>query len=103
MKLINLKSNAALALVTAAVLAASVPAQADETGFTLEDSIHKQIFLELKANVQELYRNSNLLVPSVDTSHAARVASNTDTVGINLPANVGGNAAIKNRVVEKTN
>ena len=103
MKLINLKSNVVLALVTAAILATSVPAQADDTGFTLEDSIRNEIFLELKANVQDLYQNSSLLVPSAATSHAARVASNTDTGGFILPTNVGDNAAVKNNAVEKTN
>lgn len=103
MKLINLKSNVVLALVTAAVLATSVPAQAEEAGFTLEDSIRNQIFLELKANVQDLYRNGNLLLPSVDTSQAARVASNTANGGFVLPTTVGDNAAVKNSAVEKIN
>jgi hypothetical protein len=103
MKLINLKSNVVLALVTALAIATSVPAQADEAGFTLEDSIRNQIFLELKANVQELYQNSSLFSPSVDTSYAAKVASNTTNDGFVLPTNVGDNAAVKNSDVEKIN
>ena len=76
MNLINLNSNVVFALVTAAVIAISVPAKAEEAGFTLEDSIRNQIFVELKSNVENLYRSGSLVVPDIDTSVAARVASN---------------------------
>jgi hypothetical protein len=103
MRLVNLKSKVVLALVTAVVIAGSVPAQAEEKGFTLEDSIRNQIFLELKSNVENLYQNSRLLVPSIDTSHAARVASSSTNSGFVLPNNNEGYVVVKNKVVENIN
>jgi len=99
----KLKINVVLALVTAAVLAASVPAQAEETSFTLEDAIRNQIFLELKSNVKSLYQNSGLLVPGVDTSLAARIASNNINNSFVLPVNTGGKVTEKNSTAEKIN
>lgn len=103
MKLINLNTNAVLALVTAVVIAVSVPAKAEETGFTLEDSIRNQIFMELKANVQNLYQSGGLIVPSVDTSVAARIASTNASGEFALPININGITPDKERAVKNIN
>jgi hypothetical protein len=103
MKLINLNTNIILALATSFLIAVAVPAQAEEAGFTLEDSIRKQIFLELKSNVESLYQNNQLLVPSIDTSAAARLASNTDANGFVLPISINGNAVAKDNTVGNIN
>ena len=103
MRLVNLKTNVVLALVTAVVIAGSVPAQAEETGFTLEDSIRNQIFLELKSNVETLYKSDRLLVPSVDTSYAARVASSNTNGGFVLPVTIESIAPGKNKTYETIN
>ncbi|MFT5134420.1 MAG: hypothetical protein ACI9SC_002899 [Gammaproteobacteria bacterium] len=103
MKLINTNLNVVFAWLTALLIATSIPAQADETGFTLEDAIKHQIFVELKSNVEDLYRNGNLLVPGVDTSAAARVANGDVIGGFALPISVNGNKVMKNRAVENIN
>ena len=87
MKLENQNRNALVALVAAMVVAIHQPVKAEDSGFTLEDSIRHQIFQELKTNVNELYRNGRLIVPGVDTSVAARVASTNDNSTFISPAN----------------
>ena len=103
MKLINLNTNVVFALVVAAVIAISVPAKADEAGFTLEDSIRHQIFMELRANVQNLYHSGNLVVPGIDTSFASRVASNNSGSGYTLPINVNANETKEHKTVNNIN
>jgi hypothetical protein len=100
MKVININLNAVVSVLAALVIAVSVPAQADETDFTLEDSIRHQIFLELKSNVKDLYQTGNLLVPNVDTSVSAIVASSNANSNYISPLNsdekTGKNEAVGN-------
>ncbi len=103
MKFVNQNTNAILVLVAAIVIATSVPAKAEETGFTLEDSIRNQIFLELKSNVQNLYRSGNLLVPGVEISVAERVAANDSNSGFTLPLSTNGSATRAERPVNNIN
>ncbi|NKB38234.1 MAG: hypothetical protein GKR93_13905 [Gammaproteobacteria bacterium] len=63
----------------------SLTANADDAGFTLDESIRKQVFLELTSNVKSLYRNSYLIVPDIDTATSARIAGRTDNIGFVLP------------------
>ena len=85
MKFVYLKTNAVIAIIAAVVMAISVPANAEDKGFILEDSIREQIFMELKSNVRSLYQNANLIVPTVDTSIAARIASTSKNGNRVLP------------------
>jgi hypothetical protein len=89
MKLEKQNTNVLVALVTAMVIATaiSLPVKVEDKDFTLEDSIRHQIFQELKTNVNDLYRNGRLLVPGIDTSVAARVASANDNSTFISPAN----------------
>ncbi len=103
MKNVNKNTNLILALISAAVLAISVPAKAEENGFTLEDSIRTQIFMELKSNVKSMYQNAQLLVPSVDTSIASSVASNNANSGFVLPASINNGTDTKDKAVENIN
>lgn len=68
----NLNLN--ILVLAASLLAVSVPGMAEEAGFSVEDSIRQQIFMELKSNVRSLYRGDELLVPAIDTSNVSRVA-----------------------------
>jgi hypothetical protein len=103
MKYINLNTNVILALVTTVLIATGAPAQAEENGFTLEDSIRSQIFTELKSNVENLYQSSQLLVPSIDTSKASRIAGNTFNGGFALPISVNSNSLESDKAVENIN
>ena len=83
----QLSANILAALILAASMIVAAPLQAEETGFTLEESIRSQIFMELKSNVKNLYLNSQRVVPSIDTSSAAKIAGRSQNVGFSLPIN----------------
>ena len=103
MKYINLNTNVILALVTTVLIATGTPAQAEENGFTLEDSIRSQIFTELRSNVENLYQSSQLLVPNIDISKVSRVAGNNSNNGFVLPVSVNKNPSGKGETVESIN
>lgn len=103
MKYINLNTNIILALVTTVLIATGAPAQAEEIGFTLEDSIRSQIFTELKSNVENLYKSGQLLVPDVDTSTTSRIAGNSSNSGSVLPISVDNGSSGKDKIVESIN
>ena len=103
MKYINLNTNVILALVTTVLIATGTSAQAEENGFTLEDSIRSQIFTELKSNVENLYQSSQLLVPNIDTAKASRIAGNTSNGGFALPISVNSNSLEPDKTVENIN
>jgi hypothetical protein len=103
MKYINLNTNVILALVTTVLIATGVPAQAEENGFTLEDSIRSQIFTELKSNVENLYQSSQLLVPNIDTAKASRIAGNTSNSHLVLPISVNSDSLEPDNTVENIN
>lgn len=54
----KLNRRVAAALLSLAAGAASAATVAQESGFVLEDSIRRQVFEELKNNVNSLYRHS---------------------------------------------
>ncbi len=103
MKFVKLNISVAVALLTAIVNVTSTSASAEETGFTLEDSIKNQIFLELKANVENLYQNGSLPVPGIDTALAARVVSNDENREFVLPVNMDAGTVAKDKIVENIN
>jgi hypothetical protein len=101
MKSINLMKNKVLALLTTLLIVSGTSLNAEELGFSLDDSIRKQVFQELKSNVESLYQDRQLLVPSIDTATSSRIAANNS--GFIFP--VGTNAAQldKDKKVESIN
>ena len=79
MKLINLNTNAIITILAAIAITASAAVQAEENGKHLEDSMRHQILLELKTNVNDLYRNGSLSLKGVDSLNSSRVASANDS------------------------
>ena len=98
MKHSNIQNKIAFALI-AGLLSIAAPSQAEEAGFSMENSVRAQIFAELRANVQELYRNSHVLTRAADSRKDARVAVNDSDLA--LPAHSG--TARKNRNANSIN
>jgi hypothetical protein len=103
MKNINLNKNLILVLVTTVLLASGVAAQAEENGFTLENSIRNEIFLELKSNVENLYQSNQWIVPEIDTRVASRIVSNRSNSGFVIPVNRSSEPITKDNAVENIN
>lgn len=95
--------NLIMSAVIAASMALSSLAQAEESGFSFDDSIRHQVFVELKSNVETLFERSHLLVPAVDTSAASRIVSRKQSSGNVLPAGLGDNDVSDDDTVELIN
>ena len=99
----QLSANILAALILASSMIVGAPLKAEEAGFTLEDSIRTQIFMELKSNVKNLYLNSQRVVPSIDTSTAAKIAGRSQNIGFSLPINNAAGFGKEENSVENIN
>jgi len=103
MKNIKLNKNPILVLVATVLLASGATTQADENGFTLENSIRNEIFLELKSNVESLYQSNQWIVPEVDTRVASRIVGNHSNSGFVIPINRISEPITKDTAIENIN
>ncbi len=100
MKLVNLHIKIVLALLTSVVISTSASAQAGESGFTLDDSIRTQIFLELKSNVESLYQSNRIYAADVETSTTTKIASGRDSIEFAVPLNLDNNTTTNSKSIE---
>ena len=103
MKAKQLSANILAALILMSSMVVGAPLKAEEAGFTLEDSIRTQIFMELKSNVKNLYLNSQRVVPSIDTSVSARIAGRSQNIGFSLPINNSASYGKEENTVQNIN
>jgi hypothetical protein len=95
MKFINLKTKVTLALITALVIGTGAPVYAEGTGLTLEDSIRNQIFLELKDNVEHLYRNSREDVTRIEPTVTVHVVKRNIEAGFSPPLRIRKDSSVR--------
>ncbi len=81
------KTQLLTALLGAALTFTSLTVNAEEAGFTLDESIRAQVFMELKSNVKSLYQHSYLIGPDTDTAASSGVIARTGNTGFTLPVN----------------
>ena len=72
-----------VALLAAVAVLNSGQLAAQESGYTLEESIHLQVFHELRQNVEHLYQSARLVASDTDEED---VIARTAQTGFVLPA-----------------
>jgi ABC-type arginine transport system ATPase subunit len=88
------------ALLAAVAVLNSGQLVAQESGFNLEESLHQQVFHELRQNVEHLYQSTRLLKTETDDGD---IIARTAQTGFALPAIDSRSGAARNSVVNTVN
>lgn len=95
MRLLNLNNRLVLALLAVLSTTVLIPVKANEAGMTLDDSIRQQIFLELKDNVEYLYRNSRQNVNRIEPTITVQVVNRSIEGGFSPPLRIQENNPVR--------